>query len=128
MLLLNKGIIAITRGDTGAFQYRPSRLVDNAIAVFSVKTVYARDDVIVKLLEQNEDGTLDIELTSEDTGKPSGAYVYDVRYLVNPQFDGENIIGATEIVTPDEPGVFLILDAITDFRKVLIRGDSDADA
>ena len=127
LILKDDGTIAITRGDTGSFRYTPRFSVDNAVAVFSVKTVFARDDVIVKLLEQNEDGTLTVNLDSADTDLPSGAYVYDIRYLVNPVFDKGDIINAEQIITPDEPGVFLILDAVTDFRAVVIGGEQNAD-
>ena len=128
MLVLKDGTIAITRGDTGCFRYTPSQAVENAVAVFSVKTVFARDDVITKLFEQNDDGTFTVMLNSSDTSMPSGAYIYDVRYLVNPEYETGNIIGAEEILTPDDPGVFLILDTVTDFRAVLVGGNADADA
>ena len=113
MFLIENGTIAVTRGDSCAFRYTPTRAAEGK-AVFSVKTIFARDAVIQKVLEQGEDGALTIVLTPEDTDIPSGAYVYDVRYQSGDDVD-----------TPDEPGVFLILDAVTKLEEVGWLVDAD---
>ena len=116
---LENGTIAVTRGDSCEFSYTPKSRVENAIAVFSVKTIWARDVVIRKDIIPNPDGSLDIDLTHDETNMPSGAYVYDVRFLVGPIIKNNEVVDAEQILTPDEPGVFLILDSITLLKEMI---------
>ncbi len=98
--------ITLHRGDTGELTvtlsgYDFSNVV--ARALFSLK----RAGVVVKeqVYEIDENNQFVVEFANEDTDYVSpGAYEYDVRVVIDPEFDDDgNIVTGTVVRTPDDP-------------------------
>ena len=94
--------ISVSRGDTGTVTIHTTGYTfgENDRAIFTIKDasrVTVRKDVL-----EITDGDVTITFTNKQTKLlRSGTYVWDVRFVVDPEYDDNgNITGGTEVYTP----------------------------
>ena len=90
--------ITLTSGDTGIFSIVPEP-----------------SGRIRKILSPDEAGVVTVVLSNADTeGMQSGVYVWDVRYVVSPVYDGKgNVTDGEEVSTPLPYAPFIVLEAVS---------------
>lgn len=110
--------ITLTAGDTGLFGaapeadgYRPTA-ADRA--VFTVRERPGGRKLLEKVLVPEADGAVLVPLLHEDTERlRAGAYVWDIRYVLNAQTDAQGgVTGGREVITPFTPGTMTVMEAI----------------
>lgn len=107
--------IRMHRGDTGEVTIRVSGYTygEDDRALFTVKDNAGSE--IMKRVYEMEDNAFVVEFTNADTDYLSpGVYYWDVRYVVDPQYDqttGE-IIDGDGVGTPGSPFQLIILSTV----------------
>lgn len=108
--------ITLHRGDTGDVTFTASGYTFGADdrALFTIKSSNGTEIVKTAYAMTNNAFTVDFTNAMTDYLTP-GAYNYDVRYIVDPQYDeetGEIIIDGTVVSTPGSPYVIEILNTV----------------
>lgn len=107
------GEIVMNVGDTGSFEVKGERddqtaWTDDDRAVFTVRNA-AGENVITRVYGLNDDelgnGVILIEFHNDDTDHlDPGNYSWELRYVVNPYYDGETIVDGDIVRTPGADG------------------------
>lgn len=111
--------ITLTSGDTGILSIVPEpsgRIpAPGDAAVFTVKDRVGGRTFIRKILSPDEAGVVTIVLSNADTeGMQSGVYVWDIRYVVSPVYDGKgSVTDGEEVSTPFPYAPFIVLEAVS---------------
>ncbi len=107
MFSIDNGAISLSRGDTAAFTVTAN--ADCAFqaedrALFTVKD--ASGEVILErvyaLDTELGNGVFRVQLSNADTDSlPTGAYSWDVRYILHPYYDEDGrIVDGDQVITP----------------------------
>ncbi len=108
------GEIRLSRGDTGAVVFRATGYTFAAEdrALFTMKSV---DGTVVKQSAYEiEDGAFTVGFANAETDYLTpGTYTYDVRYIINPYYDGEGkIVDGDQVITPKTPRTVILLATV----------------
>ena len=106
--------ITMHRGDTGEMTVTASGYAFESTdrALFTIKD--ATGTVIKKTYYEMEDNAFTVEFTNPDTDYlPAGIYSWDVRYIINPEYDsGGEIIDGDGVTTPGSPYQLNLLNTV----------------
>lgn len=107
------GEIVMNVGDTGSFEVKGERddltpWTDDDRAVFTVRNA-AGENVITRVYGLNDEelgnGVILIEFHNGDTDDlDPGSYSWELRFVVNPYYDGETIVDGDIVRTPGADG------------------------
>ena len=107
------GEIVMNVGDTGCFEVKGERedllpWTDDDRAVFTVRNA-AGDNVITRVYGLNDEelgnGVVLIQFHNNDTdGLEPGSYSWELRFVVNPYYDGDTIVDGDVVRTPGADG------------------------
>ena len=114
MFMVDGTRIIMSRGDTGSIDFTAGGYdfgTDDR-AVFSVKNGHGQ--VVKQNAYAMEDGAFTATFLNADTEDlPAGEYTWDVRYVIEPQYDDDdNIVDGTQVITPMEPQPMTLLDTV----------------
>ena len=104
--------ITISRGDTGSIDFTATGydFGENDRAVFSVKNGHGQ--IVKQDIHELTEGVFTATFFNADTKDlPAGNYTWDVRYVIDPQYDeDENIVDGAQVITPMEPQKMELLE------------------
>ena len=114
MFDINDGAIRISKGDTASFDVTATGYTfgENDRALFTIKS--GDGTIIFQNAYPMENGSFRVDFHNSDTDKlATGAYSYDVRYVVNPVYDEEGkIVDGDVVSTPKSASTFTILPVV----------------
>ena len=106
--------ITLHRGDTGEVTITVSGYTyqEDDRALFTVKD--ASGSEVIKRVYEMADNAFTVEFENADTDYLApGTYYWDVRYIVNPQYDGEgHIYDGDGVGTPGSPFNLVLLGTV----------------
>lgn len=111
--------ISLSVGDTATLRIRADGdLVLNPDVdrvLFTIKNA-AGDIVLQRTLAPDVEGSVLVAFSNADTDFLSaGSYSYDVRYVINPNYDDDgNVIDGDRVITPKRPQTFTLLSVVGD--------------
>ena len=121
--------IVMSQGDTAILQFKVNSdytFTADDKAMFTLRTIIKNSSralnsedkgniVLARIVTPSTDGTVTIIMTNSMTDilKP-GDYEYDVRYIIDPQYDagGTLIIDGSNVITPMWPEKFTLVRSI----------------
>jgi len=110
----DKKTITLNRGDTGEVTITVSGYTYQADdrALFTIKD--SSGSVVKQTVYEMTDNAFTVEFANADTDYLSpGIYYWDVRYIVNPQYDAQgNIVDGDGVGTPGSPFQIIILSTV----------------
>lgn len=111
-----KGQITITRGDTGLLAIVPTGYVPTSQdrMLFMVAEMPDGRIVINKTVTPDDDGVCKLMFSGTDTenlSKRHRAYTYAIRFALDVTESNGKITGYREMITPEPPGCFVVLEA-----------------
>ena len=113
--------ISISRGDTGAVRFVADVTIpdtdesytfgENDWAIFSIKTM---DGELVRMVyAQMTDNAFTVTFHNADTeALATTNYTWDVRYVINAYWEGGVIVDGDQVITPELPMNFNILNVV----------------
>lgn len=105
--------IYLTRGDTASLLVIPEgyHFGSDDRAVFTIRT-FDRDVVMERQYQVSDEGFV-ISFSNSDTDwLPAGEYNWDIRYVVDPQYDDAGrIVNGSIVSTPQTPCKFFLEEA-----------------
>lgn len=119
MFGVRKGQMVITRGDTAVLNVEPRGNMAPTEAdrmIFTVAEMPEGRIVISKIITPGENGVCAVAFSSADTenlpkGRRHREYTYAIRYALGAEESGGKIISYREMITPEPPGRFIVLEA-----------------
>ena len=106
--------ITMHRGDTGTVVYRLTgyTLEGNVKVVWTMKNKYG--DIIKEGVYTPEDNKVRIEFLNSDTDSIApGVYLYDLRVVIEPEYDTQGrIVDGVCVTTPVSPLYVEIMDTV----------------
>lgn len=109
-------VITLSRGDTGAIKFIADTeytFAENDRALFSVKNAIG-DIVKQSAFSLDENKAFVVTFYNHDTDTlAAGAYLWDVRYVINPYYDDKgNIVDGDQVITPRQPMNLQLLQVV----------------
>lgn len=108
--------IRVSRGDTGSITVHTTgyEFGPDDRALFTIKD--GNRMTVRKEVLEIENGDVTIEFTNRQTKMlRTGNYVWDVRFVVDPEFDeNDMLVGGTEVYTPNTNLNLIVEDAVGD--------------
>lgn len=119
MFGVRKGQMIITRGDTAVLNVEPKGNVMPTEAdrmIFTVAEMPEGRIVLSKIVTPGENGVCAVAFSSADTenlpkGRRHREYTYAIRYALGAEESGGKIVSYREMITPEPPGRFIVLEA-----------------
>ena len=106
--------ITLHRGDTGEVTFTATGRTfgEDDRALFTIKD--SSGSVVKQTVYEMTDNAFTVEFANADTDYLSpGIYYWDVRYIVNPQYDAQgNIVDGDGVGTPGSPFQIIILSTV----------------
>lgn len=114
MFLVEGTKITMSRGDTGSIKIAAMghTFTSDDRALFSVKNKYGQ--IVKQDIYELTNGVFTAVFENTDTDTlPPGRYLWDVRYVIDPDYDeGGNIEDGEQIITPLQPQPLVLLDIV----------------
>lgn len=108
--------ITLSRGDTGAFKVTATGYTfgTDDRALFSLKN--SQGTVVKQQAYPMTNNQFIVYFLNADTDTlPPGKYTWDIRYVVNPEYDQQgNIVDGDQVATPKTPQPFELLAVVGD--------------
>ena len=98
--------ITMSRGDTGELTIGATGYTfeSNDRALFTVRQSSTQEVKMRRILEIDENNTVTVSFVNSDTDSlDAGVYEWDIRYVINPSYDGGEIVDGDEVITPNDP-------------------------
>lgn len=119
MFGVRKGQMVITRGDTAVLNVEPKGNVMPTEAdrmIFTVAEMPEGRIVLSKIVTPGENGVCAVAFSGADTenlpkGRRHREYTYAIRYALGAEESGGKIVSYREMITPEPPGRFIVLEA-----------------
>ena len=119
MFGVRKGQMIITRGDTAVLNVEPKGNVMPTEAdrmIFTVAEMPEGRIVLSKIITPGENGVCAAAFSGADTenlpkGRRHREYTYAIRYALGAEESGGKIVSYREMITPEPPGRFIVLEA-----------------
>lgn len=114
MFIVDGTRITMSRGDTGSIDFDASGYNFTAAdrALFSVKD--GRGQIKKQTIHELTNNGFTVTFYNADTDEwTPGNYLWDVRYVLSPQYDEQgNIVDGAQVITPMEPQRLTLLDTV----------------
>lgn len=122
MFIVDGYNISLSRGDTGALKVKanatlngePFTFGSDDRALFSIKN--GQGEIVKEKIAEMENNDFVVYFLNADTDSlASGAYQWDVRYIIHPYYDDNGrIIDGDQVITPKEPQTMQLLTVVGD--------------
>lgn len=108
--------ISLSKGDTGAIKFKANTSYTFAAedrALFSIKNAVG-EVVKQSAFELDNEKSFIVTFFNADTDNLNpGAYLWDVRYIINPYYDSQGrIIDGDQVITPKQPMELQLLQVV----------------
>lgn len=116
MFIVDGNKITLSRGDTGAFIVEATGydFGPDDRALFSVRN--GAGTIVIQRAYELENNAFTVTFFNADTDTLiPGTFYWDVRYVINPVYDGNNnIVDGDQVITPNSPMALNLLAVVGD--------------